>query len=580
MGPDSFLRLVFVLLLGCAAASAQADLRVPGDYATIGAALTAIENRATSDRVVRVAPGNWTQNVTLSAALPAGVVLRGEETARTFLRGGVIVDGAVDARISNFTLTGSGTGAGTGPVVRVNSGSATVSANVFRPGDGVTAIAVVAAGVTVRNNVFDGGGVAIDAGQNAIRVENNAFVANTAVLGNAGFDSIVSRNAFFQVDSVGTQSVGGDPLFVDRADGDFHLRSDSPLIDAGSGSDTLDGTTADIGAYGGDHAEGVPFPVQDLRVIAVVSDGLENSVELGWSSNRWYLLGAYRLHYGNGASGDYSGTDADQGDSPLDVGTVTRFTLSGLSGAQGADLSAPALSPPAPRDRALALNWSAVAGASGYQVHYRAVESAGSDESTIDVGNVTAHILGGLANGVDYRIRVSAYAQGAYRFAVTAHADFDTESRSAFSDEVTVAIGERAEGPPSNEIIDFPEPLIAFPDLPDENGCFIATAAYGFYGADEVKLLRRFRDDRLLHSAPGRAFVAWYYERSPSWAAALRETPAFKPAVRLALAPALALAAFSLHMPLPVQVLTVALIALAVVGLLRRRRTAGRLRRC
>ena len=200
--------------------------------------------------------------------------------------------------------------------------------------------------------------------------------------------------------------------------------------------------------------------------------------------------------------------------------------------------------------------------------------------STIDVGNVTAHILGGLANGVDYRIRVSAYAQGAYRFAVTAHADFDTESRSAFSDEVTVAIGERAEGPPSNEIIDFPEPLTAFPDLPDENGCFIATAAYEFYGADEVKLLRRFRDDRLLHSAPGRAFVAWYYERSPSWAAALRETPAFKPAVRLALAPALALAAFSLHVPPPVQVLTVALIVLAVVGLLRRRRTAGRLRRC
>ena len=152
MGPDSFLRLVFVLLLGCAAASAQADLRVPGDYATIGAALTAIENRATSDRVVRVAPGNWTQSVTLSAALPAGVVLRGEETAH-LLRGGVIVDGAVDARISNFTLTGSGTGAGTGtgPAVRVNSGSAISWQRVpsRRRSDRHRSSA---AGVTVRNN--------------------------------------------------------------------------------------------------------------------------------------------------------------------------------------------------------------------------------------------------------------------------------------------------------------------------------------------------------------------------------------------------------------------------------------------
>ncbi len=579
MGPDSFVRTILASLLGVIAAAAHADLRVPQDYATIGAALTAIENGATSDRVVIIAPGSWTPTVTLSAALPSGVVLRGEETARTFLRGGVVIDGAEDARISNFTFTGpnTGSGTGTGPAVRVNSGSATVAANVFRPGDGETAIAVVAARATIDNNVFDGGGIAIDAGQSTVIVENNAFIDNDAALSGGAFDSTVSRNAFFRVDSVGAQSVGGDPLFVDVAAGDFHLRAGSPLIDAGNGSDTLDGTAADIGAYGGDHAEGIPFPVQGLDVVAVVSDGLENSVELSWSPNRWYLFGGYRLHYGDGASGDYGGTGADQGDSPLDVGTATGFTLSGLSGVDAAELGAPVLSPPAPRDRALALSWSAVAGASGYLVYYRADGS--DDEAVVDVGNVTAHVLGALANDVDYRIRVSAYAQGVYRFAVTAHADFDGAADSAFSDEVTAAIGARAEGPPSNEVVDFPEPIVAFPDLPDENGCFIATAAYGFYGADEVRLLRRFRDRHLLGHAPGRAFVAWYYEHSPAWAAALHETPALKSAVRLALLPAIALAAFTLHVPLPAQVLSLmCMILAAAAALLRRRR--GRWRQC
>lgn len=45
--------------------------------------------------------------------------------------------------------------------------------------------------------------------------------------------------------------------------------------------------------------------------------------------------------------------------------------------------------------------------------------------------------------------------------------------------------------------------------------CYIATAVYGSYDAPEVRVLRRFRDEVLSASVPGRAFVRSYYAVSP-----------------------------------------------------------------
>jgi len=68
-------------------------------------------------------------------------------------------------------------------------------------------------------------------------------------------------------------------------------------------------------------------------------------------------------------------------------------------------------------------------------------------------------------------------------------------------------------------------------------GCFIATAAYGYYSAPQVQLLRDFRDRFLVTNAPGRAFVAWYYRYGPGGAVFINAHPWCKPPVRLLLLP-------------------------------------------
>jgi len=51
--------------------------------------------------------------------------------------------------------------------------------------------------------------------------------------------------------------------------------------------------------------------------------------------------------------------------------------------------------------------------------------------------------------------------------------------------------------------------------LPPSAGCFIATAAYGTPAAEQIDVLREFRDSVLLESTAGSLFVALYYQLSP-----------------------------------------------------------------
>jgi len=54
------------------------------------------------------------------------------------------------------------------------------------------------------------------------------------------------------------------------------------------------------------------------------------------------------------------------------------------------------------------------------------------------------------------------------------------------------------------------------PTVKSNSGCYIATMVYGDYDHPQVLILRKFRDDLLVQSVPGRFFIRHYYKFSPA----------------------------------------------------------------
>jgi hypothetical protein len=77
--------------------------------------------------------------------------------------------------------------------------------------------------------------------------------------------------------------------------------------------------------------------------------------------------------------------------------------------------------------------------------------------------------------------------------------------------------------------------------------CFIATAAYGTPMAEEIGILRKFRDEYLLTNPVGEALVEFYYRVSPPIAEFITEHPSLKPIVRAGLLPAVAMSTVAVN---------------------------------
>jgi C1A family cysteine protease len=114
--------------------------------------------------------------------------------------------------------------------------------------------------------------------------------------------------------------------------------------------------------------------------------------------------------------------------------------------------------------------------------------------------------------------------------------------------------------------------------LKTRDGCFIATAAYGTSMAQEIQVLREFRDECLLTNPVGQAFVDFYYRVSPPIAEFITEHPYLKPIVRAGLLPAVVMSTVVVNTTPAEKIAIIGLLVLVSVAVAiwaKRRRGRG-----
>jgi hypothetical protein len=135
---------------------------------------------------------------------------------------------------------------------------------------------------------------------------------------------------------------------------------------------------------------------------------------------------------------------------------------------------------------------------------------------------------------------------------------------SDFSDETTIDIGPFVEGAQSLPVMGTPSATLPYPDLPDE-GCFVATAAFGADWEAEVEVLRDFRDAYLVTHRAGRRFVHWYYRNGPVAADLIDRYAFMKPVTRALLTPLVVVSLFLLNAP-PAAVFAIGVLLIMLVS--------------
>ena len=128
--------------------------------------------------------------------------------------------------------------------------------------------------------------------------------------------------------------------------------------------------------------------------------------------------------------------------------------------------------------------------------------------------------------------------------------DTAAEDAAAAAAEAAAAAAEAAAAAAAVVVVEAepepePEPMMTSQPAEEKKGggCLIATAAFGSEMAPQVQFLREIRDNTVLQTESGSAFMTgfnqFYYSFSPAVADYERENPAFKETVKLALTPML-----------------------------------------
>jgi hypothetical protein len=103
------------------------------------------------------------------------------------------------------------------------------------------------------------------------------------------------------------------------------------------------------------------------------------------------------------------------------------------------------------------------------------------------------------------------------------------------------------------------------PEIIAPGGCFIATATYSTPMAEEIQVLREFRDKYLLTNPVGCILVGLYYKFSPPIAEFINEHPSLKPILRAGLLPAVTISTIAVNATMPGQAVIVCLSVLVSV---------------
>ena len=581
-----FLVAASLLLSLSAATSVRAeDLRVAhnGTFTTIQSAINhaALRMQSPTSPSFRILVTADAEPYRGSITPISNVPIIGDNTANTVLENltGTVIDlnAVSNLEIRNLTFRTASLG-----ISVANSSGIDITNNVFQLGTTGTAIQVQNSpnNTSIVNNTFYNNGTAIRTNSD-IEISNNIFVNNTLAISPQTSLALASYNYFFgnttngiSLDPNSIPNIrvpNQDPRFVNQGQRDFHLQPESAAKGAGNPKyrNSFD-STSDMGAYGGLRSD-IELSAPGLTWQFVEPD----SIALSWNPSNPPVT-AYRVYYGF-ASRTYNGTQAPEGTSPILV-PATSATLTNL----------PITAPPAPEappltirplNQALQLNWDIAPGATGYEIYH---SSTVFDASTLPAsfipiqgGSTTSYRLTGLSNGTTYYVAIRAVSQRTVFAAVTAVINSNiapnqgSANESSYSNETFQVLTPLVKSASSDVANGSPEAITPNPNLPNK-GCFIATAAYGFYDAPQVQVLRKFRDSYLMTNAPGRSFVAWYYQHGPRGAAFINAHPWLKLPVRFALLPLIAFAMFLLNTTPLVKLLIVVLAVLCTAHSIKR----------